>query len=99
MVRDIQDCARGVAVDEFYAKDFGLGEGGGDVDGDVLGLGLAFWVGGYVVGKFFDLFDLDEYLACSRGLRYPGTAYLETFGYLCDCAQYLQCRKSERGEF
>ena len=56
VVGDAEDGAGGVAVDEFDAEDFGLREGGLDLDGE--GGGLQFAVVGEFVGEFFDVFDL-----------------------------------------
>lgn len=48
MVGNVEDGAGGVAVDELDAEDFGLGEGGFDVDGEDGGLEF-----GFVGGDFF----------------------------------------------
>ena len=59
-VGDGEDGGGGEAVDEFYAKDFGGGEGGGDFDSEVGGLGglfyFFFWLeGGKRVSPYIGL--------------------------------------------
>lgn len=71
LVGDLEDCARGMAIDQLDAEDLGLREGGADVDVQLgrldVGIICCGGCGGGIVGYLFNLFDLGggQYEACS----------------------------------